>query len=168
MKPISNLLFYLTRIASFSFLLTTAYGLISFVFKTKKFQLTKDAENFQINLPFSDSPFLLGQNSASAIWEMILGIMLYGLFFWLLSNVFNVFRQPKLFTTKNVNHLTIFYAANFIIPVVMLLFLLITGTYTRSFMPLALMHLLLGIFICFMTVIFKRGLHLQNDHDLYI
>ena len=119
-KKISKILFYVTRTIAFFYVLTAIFSFVSFAFKTKNFELTKEAENFQINFPFSHTPFLVGQNNPSAIWEMILGILLYGLFFWLLSNVFNVFAQPKLFIEKNVKTLTVFYIANFIIPILML------------------------------------------------
>ncbi len=167
-QQISKFLFYLTRIASFSYLLMAIFGLVSFAFKTQNFVLTKGVENFQINFPFSNTPFLVGQNNSYAVWEMILGILLYGLFFWLLSNVFNAFAQPKLFTEKSVKKLTAFYLANFIIPILMLLFLIINQNYSASFWSVALLHILLGVFIYFMTVIFKQGLHLQNEQDLYI
>lgn len=167
-RKISKILFYSTRIIAFFYLLTAILGFGSFVLKTKNFELTKDAENFQINLPFLQTPFLVGQNNQLSIWEMILGILLYGLFFWLLSNVFNAFAQPKLFTEKNVKKLTAFYIANFIIPVLMLLFVVINQNYSASIWPVVILHILLGLFICFMTVIFKQGLHLQNEQDLYI
>jgi hypothetical protein len=167
-RKISKVLFYVTRTIAFLYVLTSIFGFVSFAFKTQNFELTKDAASFQINFPFSHTPFLVGQNNPSAIWEMILGILIYSLFFWLLSNVFNAFEQPKLFTEKNVKTLQIFYIANFIIPILMLIFLVINQNFSTSFWSVALLHILLGVFIYFMTIIFKQGLHLQNEQDLYI
>jgi hypothetical protein len=141
---------------------------VSVVFKTPNFEITNNAENFQINFPFSKTPFLLGQNNPVAIWETILGILLYGVFFWLLSNVFNAFAQPKLFTENNVKKLTAFYIANFIIPILISLFSFITQSFSVSFWIVLFLHILLGVFIYFMTIIFKKGFHLQSEQDLYI
>lgn len=167
-KKISKALFYVTRTVAFFYVLTAIFGFVSVAFKTPNFELTNNAENFQINFPFSHTPFLVGQNTPSAILEMILGILLYGLFFWLLSNVFTAFAQSKLFTEKNVKTLQFFYLANFIIPILISLFSLITQSYGVSFWMVLFLHILLGTFIYFMTIIFKQGLHLQNEQDLYI
>lgn len=167
-KQISKPLFYLSRLVSLLYMATVVFTLVSIIFKTPNFVLTNSGESFQINFPLSNSAFLIGQNISSSILEMILGIMLYGLFFWLLSDVFKVFFQPKLFIEKSVKRLTLFYITNFIIPVLMFLFLVINNNYSPSVWSVAILHFLLGVFIFFMTAIFKQGLQLQNEQDLFI
>jgi hypothetical protein len=165
---ISIVLFFLMRVVSISYIASATFALVSFGFRTKSFELKNGGENFQINIPFFNIGFLVGQNQPSIIWETILGIMMYGVFFWLLGNVFHVFRQPKLFTEKNVRTLTIFYVSNFLIPILMILYIGFYGNYSQSLWIAIFFHFMMGFFVYFMKVIFKQGLHLQKDQDLYI
>jgi hypothetical protein len=97
---------------------------------------------------------------------MIAVIGLYGLFFWLLGNIFRTFREQKLFTGKGVKRLQVFYALNFLVPVPFLIMHIIYAYEVQVVITLTLLHAVLGIFAYFMAVIFSRGLYLQNEQDL--
>lgn len=160
-------LFYLTRILAIPYLATAVYALISIVFETPSFSLFDNGRRFVINYPFTDNRFLIGDEYSFAyIFEMIAFIGLYGVFFWLLSNIFQTFRDQKLFTPRGVRRLTIFYLFNFLTPLPFLIGHLIGSYEVGSVVVITLLHTVLGVFAYFMAVIFSRGLHLQNEQDL--
>ncbi len=99
---------------------------------------------------------------------MVAFIGLYGLFFWLLGNIFNSFRASKLFTLRGVKRLQIFYILNFVVPLPFLIGHIIYSYEVNLLIALSLLHSVIGIFAYFMAVIFKQGLNLQNEQDLYI
>jgi hypothetical protein len=166
-RVIATGLFYLSRIIALPYLLTAAYALISIVFKTPAFSLFDGGKRFVINYPFTSNRFLIGDDySFGYILDMIAFMGLYGLFFWLLSNVFKTFREQKLFTPKGVKRLTIFYLFNFLTPLPFLVMHMIQGYEVGSVVVITILHAVLGVFAYFMAVIFSRGLHLQNEQDL--
>ncbi|WP_418509984.1 DUF2975 domain-containing protein [Corallibacter sp.] len=163
---ISKVLYYISRILGGLYLITGVYGLFSWV--TNTHLLIKDKQTI-ITYPFTEASFLiLDSNTTYLIFSFLIPVLGYGLFFWLLSNVFKVFYQDKLFTAKNIVHLRRFYLVNIFLPTVLTIF-------TSFFMPIEhemfliiILHLVLGVFVFFMSEIFNQGLHLQNEQDLYI
>ena len=167
-KAVSRVLCYSARIlavlyftmAALSLLaLTTGWGL----------NIREGGKYFQVYYPFTKIGFLNGDyNISYIIFFFLLPISLYGLFFLLLSNVFKVFFQPKLFTSYGVKHLRLFYQANCIIPgLVVLLTSFFENVETESIVMVVL-HFTLGVFAYFFAAIFKQGVQLQNEQDLYI
>jgi hypothetical protein len=129
--------------------------------------MTKTAENqFTIYYPFSEVPFFLLEDERTFLVTTFLVLLFYGLFLALLVGVFDTFRQKKLFTAKGVQHLTRFYLANFILPLIAIVILLVLGEPVNDLLIITFLHIVLGIFIYFMTAIFRQGLELQTEQDL--
>jgi len=166
-RYIATGLLYLSRVLAIPYLATAAYCIISFIFKDALVHTIDNGKRFVINYPFTQQRFLLGDDLAfSYVFEMIAIIGLYGVFFWLLGNIFQTFREQKLFTGKGVKRLQVFYALNFLVPIPFLIVHFIYGYEVQVVITLALLHYVLGIFAYFMAVIFNRGLYLQNEQDL--
>lgn len=168
-KIISTILFYITRIVAVLYLLVTLYSAFSLI--TEWCYTTKDNGNyFTIFYPFTETPFLNGENHwGYKIFNFILPIGFYGVFFLLVSNVFNVFKQPKLFTLYGVTQLKWFYLTNTIVPpVTIFLASIFSGEIEEGLEWVAIIHFFLGVFAYFLAAIFKQGLSLQNEQDLYI
>jgi hypothetical protein len=99
----------------------------------------------------------------------LIPIGFYGVFFLLLSNVFNAFKQPKLFTKYGVSQLKCFYLANITLPwLTILLASIFAGKIEEGLEWVAIIHFFLGVFAYFLAAIFKQGLELQNEQDLFI
>jgi len=168
-RAISTLLFYLTRILAALYLITTFYSAISLL--TEWSYIIKDeGRNFSILYPFSESAFLNGENTWSyKFFNFLMPLGFYGLFFLLVSNVFKVFMRTKLFTANGVKQLKWFYLANIILPpFTLLLASVFDGNVEEGLTMVAMIHFILGIFSYFMAAIFRQGLQLQNEQDLYI
>lgn len=168
-KIIATSLFYITRIVAILYLITTFYSLISLLTEWSYF--TKDGgKYFSICFPFSETPFLVGENNLGyKLFNFLIPIGFYGIFFLLLSNVFNVFKKPKLFTKYGVNQLRWFYLANVFMPsLTILLASIFAGKIEEGLEWIAVIHFFLGVFAYFLAAIFKQGLQLQNEQDLFI
>lgn len=168
-KFISTILFYITRVIAILYLLVTLYSLISLL--THWSYITKDNNKyFSICYPFTQSPFLNGENTwAYKAFNFLIPIGFYGVFFLLVSNVFKVFKQPKLFTQYGVAQLKYFYLANiFMPPLTILMASVFAGKIEEGLEWVAVVHFFLGVFAYFLASIFKQGLQLQNEQDLYI
>lgn len=168
-KIIATTLFYITRLLAILYLATTLYSIISLLTEWNYF--TKDnGKYFTVCFPFTETPFLNGENNwAYKIFNFIVPIGFYGLFFLLVSNVFNVFKQPKLFTVYGVNQLRWFYLSNMTIPwMTILLATIFYGKIEEGLEWVAIIHFFLGVFAYFLAAIFKQGLQLQNEQDLFI
>lgn len=165
----STVFFYLTRIVAVLYLCITMHAAISIL--TEWSYITKDSGNsFAVCYPFTQIPFLVGENNwAYKLFSFALPLGLYGIFFWLVSTIFKVFKQPKLFTQYGVKQLKWFYLANIIVPpIAIFLASVFVGEIENGFKLLVIMHFFLGMFAYFLSAIFKQGLHLQNENDLYI
>jgi hypothetical protein len=167
-KIISKTLFYLTRVLSiayFSMALLSVFALstgLGLGFKENR-------KYFHVYYPFTSAPFLNGDyNIPYIIFYFLLPISLYGLFFLLVSNVFKVFFQPRLFTQYGIERLKGFYLANLIIPGATLVLTSIFTDVDDSTVILVALHFILGVFAYFLAAIFKQGVHLQNQQDLII
>lgn len=167
-KIISKILFYLCRLLAIIYLAITAYAAISLL-TGQWLRLQDEGKKFVIDLPFTQQPFLVGDYTKTYIifdFLMILGF--YGLFFWMAANVFKLFHQPRLFTAKGVTQLRNFYLLNLIVPALSLLLASIFAYVEEGVEMLVVIHIILGVFIYFLAAIFKQGLNLQDQQDLFI
>jgi hypothetical protein len=168
-RIISAVLYFITRIIAVLYLLATLYSLISIL--TGWNYITKDnGHYFTICYPFTETPFLNGENHwGYKIFNFLVPIGSYGIFFLLVSNVFNVFRQPKLFTQYGITQLKWFYLANiFVPPLTILLASIFAGEVEEGLEWVAVIHFFLGVFAYFLAAIFRQGFNLQNEQDLFI
>jgi hypothetical protein len=163
------ILFYLSRLAAIIVTSTTIYALaVILLYQNGLHALPIEVtgKNFTIFLPFSRTPFLLGDYTASYLISNLSTIAFYSLFLWLLSGVFHAFRQPKLFTHRGVGQLSRFYKTNLVMPFVFLTFLIVFGEEFIDLLRIILLHLVIGAFAFFMAAIFRQGLILQEEQDL--
>jgi hypothetical protein len=166
-KLIAKLLLHLSRVLALIYFATFIYALISLEGHSSSVLLHDADRQFIIYLPFTHIPFLLGFNNPVYVWiEFLPLFILYAFFFLLLSYVFEVFAQERLFTYKGYNYLRVFYWANFTVPVMMLLLTEMLSEASFDAWGIVGLHLLLGVFIFFMAAIFKQGLKLQDEQDL--
>jgi hypothetical protein len=93
---------------------------------------------------------------------------LYTLFFFLVSNVFTVFTQSKLFTAYGIRQLKIFYLGNLILPLLSAVLVSLVYKIESPVEILVILHMLLGVFTYFMAAIFQEGYNLQSEHDLIL
>jgi len=168
LKIISKALFFVSRIFALVYMATVIYSLLC-LFTNWGITLYEEGKYMHINYPFTNTPFLNVDNNLSyKIFDFLLPITLYGLFFWLLSNVFKVFYQQRLFTQQNVVQLFRFYALNLTLPWMAAILSSFFVEVEMAMWLLVGVHFVLGIFTFFLAEIFKQGLHLQNEQDLYI
>lgn len=172
MKPvpiISKILFFCTRLLGLLYLLTATHTAIAFLFKTSALSITNEGRKFTIFYPFTQKPFLLGDyNPIYIVFEFTGVLFCYGLFFWLLSGVFNTFSQKKLFTEKGYKSLKWFYLFNLIVPPLALFSFSLFSKIEEPISVIAFLHCIVGIFAFFLAAIFKHGLNLQIEQDLII
>jgi hypothetical protein len=95
-------------------------------------------------------------------------ILFYGLFFWLLSNVFKTFRQKKLFTAQGVRNMKFFYIMNLFVCPVLFSILSINSIEDYPYFAMIIGHAILGVLVFFIAAIFEQGVNLQKDQDLFI
>ncbi|MCJ0741268.1 hypothetical protein [Pedobacter montanisoli] len=128
-----------------------------------------DEKKFAILWPFSSKPFLLGDyNLPYILFDFILILGFYGLFFLLTANVFKLFFQPKLFTLKGIRQLKWFYLLNLILPGTCMVLAHLFSYIEEGIEMLVVIHFILGIFAYFLAAIFSQGVKLQNEQDLFI
>ena len=168
-KIISTILFYITRFVAVLYLISTFYSLVSLLTEWS-FIERENGKYFSICFPFTQTPFLNGENNwAYKVFNFLIPIGFYSVFFLLLSNVFNAFKQPKLFTQYGVNNLKWFYLANIFLPsLTILLASIFAGKIEEGLEWVAVIHFFLGVFAYLLAAIFKQGLKLQNEQDLFI
>jgi hypothetical protein len=167
----ANILFYTTRIVALLFLFTAVYAfiilLLSLHTHTSGLPIKVEGDDhFIIFYPFTKIPFLAGDHTTSYLIISTATVALYGLFLWLLSNVFRAFKQDRLFTSKNVLRLKRFYLFNLALPIIYLIILAILSHEIRDATIIVFLHLMIGVFAFFMAAIFKQGLLLQEEQDL--
>lgn len=167
-KILSKILFYITRLLA---VLYFGMALLSLIALTTgwSLQFKENGKFFQVCYPFTQQPFLVGDyNMPYIIFDFLLPLSLYGIFFLLLSNVFKAFFQPRLFTPYGIRQLKIFYIANLIVPGIAVLLSSIFSVVDDIAGPLVFAHFILGIFSFFIAAIFIQGVNLQNEQDLFI
>jgi len=167
-KRIATFLDKIVKIVAIGYLITAIYTLINCLFKGPFFE-TLEKNRFAINFPFTQVHFLQGSEySFEYVAEMVIGIGLYGLFFWVLSNVFKTFKQERLFTQNGLSYLKQFYLFNLIMYPIFAIIWAFISQEDFPFFAMILAHAIMGIFIYFMAAIFKQGVNLQDEQDLYI
>lgn len=165
-KIISKVLFAVTRSLAWIYLVTAVYSIISWFTETN-LHFVNDKRI--IEYPFTGVSFLILDNNITyLIFNFLLPVFSYVLFFWLLSNVFKVFYQDKLFTDANITHLKRFYVTNIIFPLILVIFSSFFIYIDKGIFVIVALHMFLGIFIFIISEIFNQGLTLQNEQDLYI
>jgi hypothetical protein len=167
-KKISKFLFYVARfLAGFYFLMVIHSGIALLTGWCLNFR--ENGKYFQVYFPFTKTPVLNGDNNLPYIFlEFLIPISLYGLFFLLLSNVFKLFFQSRLFTQNGIIHLRRFYLTNLIVPLIMVLLVSFIDEPEMDGIIVIVLHGTIGIFAFFLAAIFKQGLDLQNEKDLFI
>jgi len=168
-KIVSSILFIISRILAVIYLAIAFYA--AFTMLTGwSFEATDNNLRFAIHLPFTQKPFLLGENHLGyKLFNFLIPLGGYGVFFWVVSSVFKVFMQPKLFTENGVRQLTWFYAINIFVPPFNLLMASIFAREVEEGMEgITVIHFILGIFAYFLAAIFKQGVTLQKEQDLFI
>ncbi len=167
-KVISKILYYLCMFLAIGYITTFIYAVFCLL---TGLGVTPYDQNQQlhINYPFSNEPFLnIDNNFPYIIFSFLIPMFLYGLFFWFSARLFKVFLQPRLFIKKNVKELSRFYIFNVFVP---LFSVIIASFFVEIIAPiwgLVFVHFILGIFCYFLANIFKQGLQLQDEQDLYI
>lgn len=167
-KTISKILFYICSVLSAGYLITFVYSLFCLI---SGFAVTsyKEGKFLHINYPFTEQPFLNIENNYSyMIFSFLTVLITYGIFFWLSARVFKVFFQQKLFTQENIIQLKKFYLYNIFIPLPLVMIASFFVEVESMIWGLVFIHFMLGIFCLFLANIFKQGLHLQNEQDLFI
>jgi len=167
-RNISRILYYLCTVLSLGYGLVFLYSVFCLLtglgvspYHNKVY--------LHINYPFTDQPFLnIENNFTYIIFSFLLVLFVYALFFWLSSQVFRVFFQPKLFTESNILHLKKFYIYNIFFPFPLLVFASFFVEVETVIWGLAFTHFMLGIFCFFLANIFQQGLFLQKEQDLFI
>lgn len=167
-KFIASVLYFVTTIVGTGYFLTFIHSVISLLFKTRAFVIVQSGERLIINFPFTDIPFLIGDYSEFFITKLLLTLGLYSLFLLLASKVFDTFRQEKLFTYQGIARLRRFYILNLLIPPLIILLFSILSSVESPLIILALIHGTLGVFAYFLAAIFKQGVLLQNEQELFI
>lgn len=167
-KIISRLLTYFCRVLAVGYLLIVLYSAICLATGTG---ITPygDGKFLHINYPFTDTPFLNVDNNLTYMLSSFLSVLLfYGLFFLLTAQVFRIFYQPRLFIMPHIASLQRFYLYNLFVPGIATLISLLFVPVEGIVWGLILVHMLLGVFAYFLSAIFKQGLNLQNEQDLFI
>ncbi|MGX5820251.1 DUF2975 domain-containing protein [Chitinophaga lutea] len=167
-KLIARILFYGCRTLAWAYLLTVAYSILCLLsgWSTAGYG---EGRFLHIFYPFTTTPFLnIENNLPYIIWSFLLTLTLYGLFFWLASDVFRVFTRQKLFTAPNVVHLRRFCWFNLAVPGACTLAALPFVEIENMIGVLVAVHFILGVFAYFLAAIFQQGLQLQKEQDLFI
>ncbi|WP_264536538.1 DUF2975 domain-containing protein [Flavobacterium sp. N1736] len=165
---VSKILFYVTRFLAIVYFTLALYSFVALI-TGWSLNFKENGKFFQIYYPFTERPLMLGDyNIPYIIFDFLSPLSLYGLFFLLSSNVFKVFFQPKLFTQNGISHLKRFYLANLLLPGITIFLASIFVSLDNEVSIFILLHFMLGIFAYFLAAIFKQGLNLQNEQDLFI
>lgn len=169
-RSIASLLFYLSRIAAVVFLVTALYAtavVILFHYTSSpSLPIRVQQSAFTLFYPFTQKAFLLGDYTTTFLVTYLFLMTFYGIFLWLLSDVFRAFRQQKLFTPKGVLRLSRFYITNLLVPVLFMALVLVFQSEMSDLVRIMFLHLVIGVFAWFMAAIFKQGLILQEEQDL--
>ncbi|ANE49618.1 DUF2975 domain-containing protein [Flavisolibacter tropicus] len=170
-RLLAGILYYLSRIFSVMVLSITVYATATILLYEMNssfslpFRVLEDG-SFKLFLPFTQTTFLLGDYTSSYLVSYLMMLAFYGLFLWLLADVFHAFKQPRLFTPKGVVRLTRFYLTNIIVPFVFIFLLIVFGNELLDIVRITLLHFVIGVFAYFIAAIFKQGLVLQEEQDL--
>ncbi len=163
-KSLSQYLFYTAR------LLTIVSGinllLLSYAITTESFITV--GNQLRIELPIMGLHLEILNESNIPIMLMA-STLFYSIFFYSLSEVFKTFSAEKLFTQQVQKTLVYFAILNVLTPIayVVVHSLIIQDMHFIQ-LPYALLHLVLGIIVFFITELLKQGKQLQTENDLTI
>lgn len=166
-RVVSRVLFIITRVVSLGYLLSFLLSAIAFA-SGWSLNIIDQGRRFEVCYPFTHQPYLLGEYNSGYMMMMLLLLGLYALFFFLVSNVFNVFTQTKLFTEHGIRQLKWFYSGNLILPLTAVFILSPFYNIESPVEILVALHALLGVFTYFLAAIFEQGVNLQKEQDLII
>ena len=170
-KSISTYLFFICRITTIGSILLLLFILLSFTFDN--FEVING--QFKIEVPLFSELYIKGIYNQSILISIYLILIFMSVFFYILSFILNSFKSEKLFTAKVIKHLNLFSILNLV--VFPILYFLIHGfiihgfiIQTPSFRSIhnLFLSLILGVFVLFISEIFKRGLKVQQENDLTI
>ncbi|WP_160136661.1 DUF2975 domain-containing protein [Chryseobacterium sp. c4a] len=168
-KIISRILFYICTLLSAGYLIIVLYSLFCLATGFSVVPYGNSRQYLHINYPFTEQPFLnIEDNYPYIIFSFLLVLTFYGVFFLLSAKVFKVFFQPKLFTKEHILQLKRFYLYNIFMPLPLVIIASFFVEVESMIWGLVFIHFMLGIFCLFLANIFKQGLHLQNEQDLFI
>ena len=165
-KSLSHYLFYSIRVVTIVCILLLAFILHSFVIGN--FELI--GNRFQIKIPLFPKTYIEGFYQVNIITTITVTMVYFTLFFYLLSNILKTFKASKLFTSKVIKELNYFAILNLVAgPILYLIihFIIMNKSNYKDIFNLIL-SLLLGVFVLFITAIFKRGFYVQSENDLTI
>ncbi len=165
--------FFYCSIVFISFIIV--FSLLSFI-----------ESNSSINIPLVESsevytkviiPFMRMhvefQNSLVGFSLMSLSLIFYALYFYSLSNFFNVFTKTNLFTDDSIQKLKFFSKLN-ILPLVIALITILIDQFRGvkfkmdSEYGLVAFHFLIAILVYFYLDLIKKGKLIKDDNDLTI
>ena len=167
-KIVSKALYYLSASLALIYSTTVLYSAMCLL-SGWNLRAYGAGKYLHILYPFTDKLLMnIDNNLPYILFSFLLPLTLYSLFFWITCGVFRVFYQARLFTAKNVTRLRLFYGFNLIAPITAVLFAAIFVPVESLIWALVSVHLLLDVFAYFLAVIFRQGLQLQNEQDLFI
>lgn len=167
-QVISRILYYVCLLLSAGYLAAFLYSGACLL---TGFAVVPDTDqlHLHINYPWTEISFLTIENSIPYIIFSFLSILLtYGIFFMFSASVFRIFFRQKLFTEPHIAHLKRFYVYNIFFPLPMAILAACFTEVEKVIWGLVFIHFMLGIFCLFLANIFRQGLHLQNEQDLFI
>jgi hypothetical protein len=167
-KVVAGVLYIISLFAALFYILTALYAaLVILLHHWRGTSLFNEIENnqFTIDYPFTDVPFLIGSNTPLFLWMLVVIFAGYGVFAILIGRVFSIFRHDKLFTLSAVRRLQYFYLANFLVPPAVLLVNLFFTSDVQDLVIISILHAIIGVFAWLMAAIFKQGLTLQEEQD---
>jgi hypothetical protein len=170
-RLVALLLFYATRILAIVAIVVAVYVMLVLLFSkfTNASWLPIDVNEhnmFVVFYPITKTPFFIGEYTGTFLITNLSTMCFYGLFLWSLSDVFNAFRQQRLFSEKGLLRLSRFYLINLTLPLVLLLLVALFGEEVQDIIRITFLHMIIGVFAFFMAAIFKQGLLLQEEQDL--
>ena len=165
-KSISAYLFYAIRAGAICCLLLALYIIISVVFDNY------NIENGRYIIPFPLISYfdIKGVYKPSIFTGVVLILLYISVFLYSLSMILKSFKSDILFSSKSIINLNFFAAINLVgFPI----FYVVLRTVILKIPLLGGLHnlflsLILGIFILFVSAIFKRGLKVQEENNLTI
>lgn len=167
-KIISQTLFVVCCLLATGYLATTLYSVFCLLTGSGTTPY-EDNSYLHINFPFTVTPFLnIENNTAYKVFSFLMPLLLYGFFFLLSARVFRIFFQPRYFTLENLARLRYFYVANVFIPLPLTVISAFFVEVNPAIWLLVFVHFMLGIFSLLLANIFRQGLNLQRDQDLFI
>ena len=167
-KIISKVLFYLSRGFAFMYAFSVFYAV--FCLTTKwALEISEEKGTFNILFPFTKQPIFLGDyNLIYILFDFMMILVLYTVFFVFLSEVFKIFTRERLFTAYAVKKMKWFYLYNLIVPPAVIIITLILSDPDPDGILFLVLHFIIGVFAYFFSEIFKQGVNLQRDQDLII